>query len=93
MVSVSVVVPVYNAENYIERCVECLLNQTLKDLEVIFIDDGSTDNSGRLLDEWCNKAPDIFKVIHSDRDRGRTGRGKKSWYNRSYRTVYWIYGL
>ena len=36
MVSVSVVVPVYNAENYIERCVECLLNQTLKDLEVIF---------------------------------------------------------
>lgn len=92
MVSVSVVVPVYNAENYIERCVECLLNQTLKDLEVIFIDDGSTDNSGRLLDEWCNKAPDIFKVIHSDRDR-RTGRGKKSWYNRSYRTVYWIYGL
>ena len=73
MVSVSVVVPVYNAENYIERCVECLLNQTLKDLEVIFIDDGSTDNSGRLLDEWCNKAPDIFKVIHSDRDRGPGG--------------------
>lgn len=73
MVSVSVVVPVYNEENYIERCVECLLNQTLKDLEVIFIDDGSTDNSGRLLDEWCNKAPDIFKVIHSDRDRGPGG--------------------
>ena len=46
MVKVSIVIPVYNAEKYIDRCVDCLLNQTLKDIEVIFVDDGSTDNSG-----------------------------------------------
>ena len=70
MVKVSIVIPVYNAEKYIDRCVDCLLNQTLKDIEVIFVDDGSTDNSGLLLEQWCNKVPDIFQVIHSDRDRG-----------------------
>ena len=60
MVKVSIVIPVYNAEKYIDRCVDCLLNQTLKDIEVIFVDDGSTDNSGLLLEQWCNKVPDIF---------------------------------
>lgn len=50
MVKVSIVIPVYNAEKYIDRCVDCLLNQTLKDIEVIFVDDGSTDNSGLLLE-------------------------------------------
>ena len=55
MVKVSIVIPVYNAEKYIDRCVDCLLNQTLKDIEVIFVDDGSTDNSGLLLEQWCNK--------------------------------------
>lgn len=64
MVKVSIVIPVYNAEKYIDRCVDCLLNQTLKDIEVIFVDDGSTDNSGLLLEQWCNKVPDIFQVIH-----------------------------
>ena len=73
MVKVSIVIPVYNAEKYIDRCVDCLLNQTLKDIEVIFVDDGSTDNSGLLLEQWCNKVPDIFQVIHSDRDRGPGG--------------------
>ena len=53
MVKVSIVIPVYNAEKYIDRCVDCLLNQTLKDIEVIFVDDGSTDNSGLLLEQWC----------------------------------------
>ena len=65
MVKVSIVIPVYNAEKYIDRCVDCLLNQTLKDIEVIFVDDGSTDNSGLLLEQWCNKVPDIFQVIHN----------------------------
>lgn len=51
MVKVSIVIPVYNAEKYIDRCVDCLLNQTLKDIEVIFVDDGSTDNSGLLLEQ------------------------------------------
>ena len=54
IVKVSIVIPVFNAEMYIDRCVDCLLNQTLKDIEVIFVDDGSTDISGLLLEQLCN---------------------------------------
>ncbi len=62
---VSVIVPVYNAENYIDRCVECLVNQTLENIEIIFVDDESMDNSGTILDTWCDKLGNRFKVIHS----------------------------
>ena len=48
-IKVSVVIPVYNTEQYLEPCVESLLNQTLKDIEFIFINDGSTDNSLKIL--------------------------------------------
>ena len=48
---VSVIIPVYNTQDYIRSCVDSVLNQTLKDIEVICIDDGSSDESGRILDE------------------------------------------
>ena len=44
----SVIVPVYNVEQYLERCVDSILNQIVKELEIIFVDDGSTDNSGSM---------------------------------------------
>ena len=47
---ISVVIPVYNTEKYIERCIYSILNQTYKDLEIICVDDGSTDKSGDILD-------------------------------------------
>ena len=50
MPKVTVIVPAYNAENYIERCAQSLLSQTLSDMELIFIDDGSTDRTRALLD-------------------------------------------
>lgn len=43
---ISIIVPVYNVEDYIEECLESLVKQTYKNLEIILIDDGSTDNSG-----------------------------------------------
>ncbi len=55
MVKVSVVVPVYNVEKYIKQCIESLLNQTLKDIEIICVDDGSTDNSLHILNELTQK--------------------------------------
>ena len=42
---ISVIVPIYNAELYLEQCIESVLNQTLRDIELLLIDDGSTDNS------------------------------------------------
>ena len=49
---ISVVVPVYNVEGYIKRCIDSIRNQTIKDIEIILIDDGSTDNSGKICDDF-----------------------------------------
>lgn len=60
---VSIIVPVYNVERYLSRCVESLLNQTLKDIEIILVDDGSIDCSGKLCDEFLQKDARI-QVVH-----------------------------
>ena len=52
MAKVSVIVPVYNVENYIRRCLNSLVNQTLEDIEIIIVDDGSTDLSTKLVKEY-----------------------------------------
>lgn len=62
---VSVIVPVYNAENYIKKCVDSLVNQTYRSLEIVLVDDGSKDSSGRLCDEFALKDARI-KVIHKE---------------------------
>ncbi|WP_415945842.1 glycosyltransferase family 2 protein [Selenomonas montiformis] len=60
---VSVVVPVYNVEKYIPYCIDSICNQTLKDIEIILVDDGSTDSSGFICDEYAKKDKRI-KVFH-----------------------------
>ena len=49
---VSVIVPVYNVENYIGRCIDSLVNQTLEDIEVVIVNDGSTDDSQKVIDDY-----------------------------------------
>lgn len=61
---VSVIIPVYNTEKYLKRCIESLYMQTYKDMEVLFIDDGSTDGSSKILDEYEQMYPELFRVIH-----------------------------
>ena len=60
---ISVVVPVYNVEKYLGRCVDSIINQTYANLEIILVDDGSTDNSGKICDDYLNKDNRIH-VIH-----------------------------
>lgn len=60
---VSVIVPVYNVEQYLERCVNSILEQTYRNLEIFLVDDGSTDNSGYLCDDF-EKKDNRIKVIH-----------------------------
>lgn len=62
---VSIIVPVYNGEKYIQRCVACIQAQTYTNLEIIFVDDGSKDASGAILDKIANK-DDRIKVIHKE---------------------------
>ena len=59
----SVLVPVYNVEKYLKQCIESVLNQTYQSFELILVDDGSTDNSGAICDEYASKHK-FIKVIH-----------------------------
>ncbi len=63
MAKVSVVIPVYNVENYVKECLDSVKNQTLQELEIICVDDGSTDGSGAILDQYA-KEDARFHVIH-----------------------------
>lgn len=63
MVKVSVLIPVYNVEKYLRQCLSSVVSQTLKEIEIICIDDGSTDSSGKILDEYAAQDSRI-KVIH-----------------------------
>lgn len=60
---ISVIVPVYNVEKYLPQCIDSILNQTEKNLEIILVDDGSLDNSGKICDEFSKKDDRII-VIH-----------------------------
>ncbi len=60
---VTIIIPVYNVEKYLNKCIESILDQSYKNLEIILVDDGSTDNSGKILDEYAKKDSRIA-VIH-----------------------------
>ena len=59
---VSVIVPVYNVELYLEKCLNSLVNQTLQDIEILVINDGSPDNSQEIIDKYSKKYPDIIRA-------------------------------
>lgn len=59
---ISVIVPVYNMEKYLDRCIESIVNQTYTNLEIFLVDDGSTDRSGEICDQWENKDSRIVSI-------------------------------
>jgi len=65
MPKVSVIMPVYNVEAYLRQCLDSVVNQTLRDIEIICVDDGSTDGSAAILDEYAAKDPRV-KVIRRE---------------------------
>ena len=62
----SVVVPVYNAQLHIDQCVNSILAQGREDIEVVLVDDGSTDSSGAICDAYAAKHPSMVKVVHKE---------------------------
>ena len=60
---ISIVIPIYNVEKYLEECLTSITKQTLKEIEIIAVDDGSTDSSGKILDSFAAKDKRI-KAIH-----------------------------
>ena len=70
----SIIVTVYKVEEYLGECVDSLLSQTIDDYEVILVDDGSPDNSGKIADEYAAANPDMIRVLHID--NGGQGRAR-----------------
>ena len=70
---ISVIIPVYNVEQYLDRCLESVVNQTYKNLEIILVDDGSPDNCPKMCDEWAKKDSRI-KVIHKQNGGASSSR-------------------
>ncbi len=66
MTDISVIVPAYNAEKYIEKCLDSILNQTKKEFEIIVVNDGSKDNTLDILNEYKNSYPHIIRVIDQE---------------------------
>lgn len=62
MPKISVIVPVYNVENYIEKCIESILSQTYTDFELLLINDGSSDKSGSICDAYVNKDESVYFI-------------------------------
>ena len=62
---ISVIVPVYNVEQYLDRCVNSIVQQTYQNLEIVLIDDGSPDQCPQMCDEWSKKDNRI-KVVHKE---------------------------
>lgn len=67
MSKISVIIPVYNVEKYLYRCLNSIINQSYKDLEIILVNDGSTDSSGQICDDFSKKDNRI-KVIHKENE-------------------------
>lgn len=74
MISLSVVIPVYNSEKYLSRCIESVLRQLSEDIELILVDDGSSDNSPNICDSYLDQNSNI-RVIHKE-NQGQTSARK-----------------
>ena len=61
MIKVSMIIPIYNVEKYLRRWLDSIVNQTLKDIECLLINDGSPDQSQKIIDEYVSKYPQLFK--------------------------------
>lgn len=70
-INLSIIIPVYNVENYIQECLDSVLSQSLNNCEIILVDDGSTDKSGIICDDYANKY-DSISVIHQE-NKGLSG--------------------
>ena len=68
MPKVSVIVPFYNVEGYIEKCLETLVNQTLKEIEIILVNDGSTDRSIEIVKKFIKEYPE--KIVYLEKENG-----------------------
>ncbi len=72
---ISVIIPVYNVEKYLNECVDSIINQKMKDFEIILVDDGSKDKSGEICDDYAQKH-EFIKVVHKENGGASSARNR-----------------
>lgn len=77
MIKISIIVPIYNSESYLRRCLESLVNQTLEEIEIILVNDASPDNSYIIMGEYEQKYPDKVKCIYLEENMSQGGARNK----------------
>lgn len=85
---ITIIVPIYNSEKYLERCIESIINQTYKNLEILLIDDGSTDNSYKICYNY-SKNDSRINLIHKENSGVSETRNIRN--TKCHRKVYFIY--
>lgn len=85
---ISIIIPVYNVKEYLDKCLNSIINQSIKDIEVILVNDGSTDSSELIIDKYISKYPDIFKKIN--KKNGGQGSARNMGLDNSSRRIYYF---
>ena len=70
MVAVTIIIPIYNCERYLSKCLDSAINQTLKNIEIICVDDGSTDSTPKILHEYSDKDSRIIVITQKNSKQG-----------------------
>ena len=89
MKKISIIIPVYNVENYLKTCLNSILTQSIKELQVILVNDGSTDSSEAIIDEYVLNYPNIFEKIN--KENGGQATARNLGIEKASRRVYLIY--
>lgn len=87
-IKVSVIMPVYNAERYLVQCLDSVVSQTLKEIEIICVDDGSDDNSVQIIKDYCSK-DDRISLMHQDHSHAGPARNRGMSVARGKYLVFW----
>ena len=73
---ISIIVPVYNTEKYLKKCLDSLINQTIKEIEIVIVNDGSKDSSPQIISEYMNQYPEKFVYITQENSGQAVARNK-----------------
>lgn len=85
---ISIIVPIYNVEEFLPRCIETLINQTYKKIEILLIDDGSKDNCGKICDEYSKKYNNVYSF---HKKNGGLSDARNYGLDRAKRKIYMFY--
>lgn len=88
MIKLSVIVPVYNVEEYLRECLDSLVEQTLTDMEVLIVNDGSKDNSQAIIKEYVSKYPNKFVAF--EKENGGLGDARNYAISYCKRRIYYF---